>query len=985
MQDYRSFRNQTETRDSAAAPETDRVGFDRFDAKKMRYFESVLSQANGYMGIRGNFEERYSAEHLQGTYLAGVWHPDKTRVGWWKNGYPAYFGKVINAVNLIGIRVLVNGEEIDAGVQQVEAFHFALDLNTAVLTRDMVIKTASGRVRITAERFLSIADQQVAAIRYRVAPLEEDAEVLLIPYLDFNVRNQHANYDEMFWEQRAGEATKHGGVVSAKTIENAFTRQRFDVCAAMHVAHDATARKIFSETGAGYVSLSLQFHCAKGQRAQIEKLVALSTSRDTTAIKSHAQETLFGAVQRGYDALYTAHCAKMASLLDTCGIELEGDPLAEQGSRYNLLQLLCTYRGQDSRLNIGPKGFSGEKYGGAAYWDTEAFLIPFYLGIADPSVAKNLLLFRHQTLEQAKANAKKLGLSGALYPMVTFDGNECHNEWEITFEEIHRNGAIAYAIFNYVTYTGDTDFLIRYGFEMLLELSRFWVSRVHECARCRSYVIHGVTGPNEYENNVNNNWYTNRIAKWTLEYTASVAKANANTLLSLYREAEIEKFLEIAERMQLPYDGERQIFVQHDTFLDKALAPAAGIDPAQRPISHHWSWDRILRSCFIKQADVLQGMFFLEDTFERDVIRRNFEFYEPMTVHESSLSAGVHAVIAAWTGHADQAWALTLRTLRLDLDDVNRDTSDGLHITAMSGGWLAVVKGFAGMKTASGALRFAPVLPKQLKRYQFAVRYRGRVIRVGVDASGVALTLEQGDALMLSLYEQDYRLETSLHVPIQTTARLRRIRGLIFDLDGVLTDTARLHYEAWKTLAREEWGFSFTEEMNARFKGVERRACMQMLAQLMQIEMTQEQIAAYADQKNACYRKLLDDLTPASLMPQARNLLNACREQGYRTAVASASRNTRDILRRTGIYELFDTIVDGNDAIKPKPDPACFLETAARLGLEPQECLILEDSRDAVAAAVEAGFACVGVGETTLEHTVMHIDRVADLDFSRIP
>lgn len=985
MQDFRIHRNQTEYLEPCVRLETDCVRFDSFDAKKMRYYESVLSQSNGYMGIRGNFEERYSADHLQGTYLAGVWHPDKTRVGWWKNGYPEYFGKVINAVNIIGIRVLVNGEEIDAGVQEIEGFTSKLNLNNAVLTRSMVVKTASGRIRIDSTRFLSIVEQQVTAIRYSVTPLDRSCEILLIPYLDFNIRNQDTNYNEVFWEPKMGEATQTGGLVLAKSKQNPFGRPRFDVCAAMTVFGKRNAEKALFETSSGYAAMTLQYHCNANERIEIEKIIALSTSRDTQEIKQNALKTVTNAAQTGFDALHESHCAEMASLLAACGIELEGDPLAEQGIRYNLLQLLCTYRGQDSRLNIGPKGFSGEKYGGAAYWDTEAFLIPFYLGIADSSVARNLLLFRYQTLEQAKENAKKLGLSGALYPMVTFDGHECHNEWEITFEEIHRNGAIAYAIFNYVTYTGDTDFLIQYGFAMLLELSRFWASRTHESAHSRSYVMHGVTGPNEYENNVNNNWYTNRIAKWTLEYTVSVMQTYAGALSDTFSEEETKRFQEIAERMQLPYDSERQIFVQHDTFLDKALVPAAYIDPAQRPISHHWSWDRILRSCFIKQADVLQGMFFLEDAFSRDVIRRNFEFYEPMTVHESSLSAGVHAVIAAWTGHEDQAWELLLRAVRLDLDDVNRDTCDGLHITAMSGGWLAMVKGFAGMKTASGMLRFAPALPRQLRNYRFNVQYRGRVIRVCADGSGVTLVLQQGEALTVALYDREYRLETSLHIPFQAAEQPRRTRALIFDLDGVLTDTARLHYEAWKTLAKEEWGFSFTEEMNEQFKGVERRACMRILAQMMDVELQEDQVVFYADRKNAYYRKRLRDITPANLMPHARDMLNFCREQGFRTAVASASRNTREILQRTGIYDLFDTIVDGNDGLKPKPDPACFLEAAARLGAEPQECLILEDSKTAIEAAVQVGFSCVGIVEITLDHTIVHLKNVADLDFSKIP
>ena len=954
------------------------VAFDRFEAKDMRFYESILSQANGFMGIRGNFEERYSADHMQGAYLAGVWHPDKTRVGWWKNGYPEFFGKVINTVNFIGIRVLVNGEEVDAGVQPVESFQSSLDLNNAVLTRNMVVKTASGRVAIESTRFLSIAEQQICAISYRVTPLDGEAELVLIPYLDANVRNQDANYDEVFWQPGAGEAEKDGGLVCAKTVENPFSVQRFEVCAAMHVSR-REARKMFNETGLGYVSISLQYHCEKGQSAQIEKLVALATSRDTGDVKASAQQALKKATGLGFEALLSQHCDAMASLLESCHIELDGDPLAEQGIRYNLMQLLCTYRGQDSRLNIGPKGFSGEKYGGAAYWDTEAFLLPFYLGVADASVAKNLLLFRYQTLEQAKENAKKLGLSGALYPMVTFDGRECHNEWEITFEEIHRNGAIAHAIYDYVTYTGDEDFLLRYGYPILLELSRFWVSRVHWSESSKSYVMHGVTGPNEYENNVNNNWYTNRIAKWTLQYTASVMRTNEAKLATQFDAGELQRFEAIAERMMLPYDSERRVFVQHDGFLEKELISAEKIDPTQRPISHHWSWDHILRSCYIKQADVLQGMFLLEDSFSCEVIRRNFEFYEPLTVHESSLSAGVHAVVAAWARHADQAWELLLRTVRLDLDDVNHDTSDGLHITAMSGGWLAVVKGFAGMKTGSGTLQFSPVIPRKLNKYQFEVQYCDRAIRLSVDQAGVTLSLQRGKTLTVCLYGREYQLERELRVPL-LPQKENTIRALIFDLDGVLTDTARLHYEAWRTLAKDEWGFAFTEEMNERFKGVERRACMRILAQLMGIQMPEEDIVRYADLKNEHYMRLLCTITPESLMPRVRNLLQTCREQGYLTAVASASRNTCEILKRTGIYDLFDTIVDGNDVAKPKPNPACFFEAAQRLGVKPQECVIFEDASSAIEAAAEVGFPCVGVGPKELAHTLFHLERVADLD-----
>ena len=302
----------------------------------------------------------------------------------------------------------------------------------------------------------------------------------------------------------------------------------------------------------------------------------------------------------------------------------------------------------------------------------------------------------------------------------------------------------------------------------------------------------------------------------------------------------------------------------------------------------------------------------------------------------------------------------------------------------MSGGWLAVVKGFAGMKTASGSLRFAPVLPQQLKSYQFTVQYRERVIRLCVEASGVTLSLQHGDALTLAIYNREYHLACNIHVPLGNPTQSRRTKALIFDLDGVLTDTARLHYEAWRTLAQEQWDFSFTQEMNERFKGVERRACMRILAQLMGIELTQEQIIFYADQKNAYYKKLLQSITPANLTPSVRNLLNNCREQGFFTAVASASRNTQEILKRTGILDLFDTIVDGSDVERPKPDPACFLEAAARLDVEPAECLVIEDSQSAIDGATLAGFPCVGVGRKRLDQVIFQLKSCSDLDLSLI-
>lgn len=750
-------------------PDPNKIIIDYFEKSNIRYYESIMTLSNGYMGIRGNFEESFSHGSLKGTYIAGVWFPDKTRVGWWKIGYPDYYGKVINAVDYLGIKVLVDGHEIDLSKDEAIDFHYELDMETAVLLRTVTVSTPSGRVRLRSSRFLSCVQKELCCIEYSVCPLDQSAGVTLIPFLDFNVVNEDANYDETFWEINGEKCSADGGYVEAITKSNCFNTERYTVGAAMSVLTGQETLLSESIIHPGYAGLKKVYQIGKGEHARIEKLIAVVTSRDypIDEIEKRASMLAENAAKEGFSGLLQKHRELFSLRMGNCDVQLEGDVKVQQGIRYNLFQLISAYSGEDPRLNIGPKGLSGEKYGGAAYWDTEAFLIPFYLGVSEPDTARNLLLYRYNTLEQAKINAAKLGLRGALYPMATFDGNECHNEWEITFEEIHRNGAIAYAIFYYVTYTGDEQYLVDYGFRVLLEISRFWISRVHFCESKNAWLIHGVTGPNEYENNVCNNWYTNRIAKWCLSYTVDVAEKYKGILKEEYSETELDIFRTVSENIYLPYDKERQIFLQQDNFLDKELLTADSIRSEERPISQHWSWDRILRSCFIKQADVVQGLYFLHDYFGNDVVRRNLEFYEPMTVHESSLSAGVHSVVASRAGLYRLAYEMFLKTMRLDLDDINNDTSDGLHITSMSGSWLGLVQGFAGVRTTKGRLELAPYLPKQLSGYSFKIRYRGRLLQIKADPGKVYIRKLSGDDLPIVLYDNVQTLSDTIEADIQ--------------------------------------------------------------------------------------------------------------------------------------------------------------------------------------------------------------------------
>jgi maltose phosphorylase len=451
-------------------------------------------------------------------------------------------------------------------------------------------------------------------------------------------------------------------------------------------------------------------------------------------------------------------------------ITIEGDVKAQQGIRFNIFQLNQTYLGKDSRLNIGPKGFTGEKYGGSTYWDTEAYCIPFYMATKDQHVARNLLTYRYNQLDKAIENAEKLGFKNgaALYPMVTMNGEECHNEWEITFEEIHRNGAIAFAIYNFHRYTGDYSYIPEKGLEVLIGIARFWHQRATLSTHKNQYMILGVTGPNEYENNVNNNFYTNYIAKWCLEYTAEqIQKVAAEYPADHQRivakthisDFELQGWKKVADHMYFPYSEEYEVFLQQDGFLDKELVRVSDLDMSQRPINQKWSWDRILRSPYIKQADVLQCFYFFEDHFSKEELHRNFEFYESFTVHESSLSPCVHSIQAAALDKMDMAYTFYLRTSRLDLDDYNKEVEEGCHITSMAGTWMSIVEGFGGMRIKNNTLHFSPRIPKEWQGYSFKINFRNQILKVSVAQNKTNFVLEGDTEITVNVNGKEVLVE----------------------------------------------------------------------------------------------------------------------------------------------------------------------------------------------------------------------------------
>lgn len=754
---------------------------EQFKAENHKSSESIFSIGNGQVGQRANFEEDYSGATLQGSYVAGVYYPDKTKVGWWKNGYPEYFAKVLNAPNYTGIRVFIDNESLDLAGCKVLSFKRVLNMKEGTLSREFTVEMPSGKnVEVSAIRFLSMATPETGVIKYCITPLQANAEVKFVPYLDGNVENEDANWDEIFWEQIAHQIEGSEGYVVSRT-----KKTEFEVAIGMNVLASVDGKQLDqkpSNTGkTGYVEAEYTVKLNKGARLEILKYVSIlsSLNHSKDKILSESKIVLKKAVDLGFEKMIEAHKAKWAKIWEHSDIIVEGDDEAQQGIRFNIFHLNQTYTGEDERLNVGPKGFTGEKYGGASYWDTEAYCLPFFLATAPPQVSKNLLIYRYKHLDRAIENAQKLGFTdgAALYPMVTMNGEECHNEWEITFEEIHRNGAIAFAIYNYVRHTGDNAYLVDYGLEVLMAISRFWSQRIHFSEEKKKYVMLGVTGPNEYENNVNNNWYTNTIASWTMEYTLQaieyVKKADAGKYSKLvskrnFQEAEeTAKWKDIIANMHYPMLNDK-VFLQQDGYMDKEQITVDKLDPKQRPINQKWSWDRILRSCFIKQADVLQGVYLFEERYDTETIQKNFDFYEPRTVHESSLSPCVHVVLAARIGRMEKAYELYLRTSRLDIDDYNHEAHEGLHITSMAGTYMAIIEGFGGKRVKDGKLVLNPQIPANWKVFAFKILYRGSQLKIEVSENQVSISNESSVDAEVILFDKEYLIKKNEKIAAKT-------------------------------------------------------------------------------------------------------------------------------------------------------------------------------------------------------------------------
>lgn len=758
-----------------------------FEPERQRMSESIFSLGNGSMGQRGNFVEGYDSDSYHASFVAGVHTTERTRVAWWKNGFSRFTSRIPIAADWSLIKLRLVDEELDLAHWIIGRFTRQLNMQDGIYSRQMEVTSPKGHtLTIQVEHIINMAHPKLCHIKYSVTSVNYSGRLSLLPLLSAE-EDASDQPEGKVWNILRSECGRECADLWTQT-----RREDNQVCYAMtyqffknHTESSHGAIRIEKERQSGY---SLGADVKPGDRITLIKYVAVVTSLQPRVIHivEEAQQEALRAKQIGWDQLLADHSGVWHKLWQQTDVRIEGDPAAQQAIRYNIYQLYQTYRDDNPRLNIAPKGFTGERYGGNTYWNTELCCVPFFLLATPNDITRNLLLYRYNQLPQAIENARRLGFTGgaALFPQVTNSGSECHSEWEITFEEIHRNNIMVYAIAQHALMTGSLDYIRDYGLELMIAVCRFWSQRVSYSNQRHQYVILGVTGPNGYENNVDNNWYTNFSCQCCLrttllmieqlqkkQYDAELARVYAK--VNFDYATETAHWQEIIDHLYLPYDAERGVFVQNDGYLDKELKPTSALRPEERPINQHWSWDRILRSCYIKQSDVLLGLYLYDSLFNLETLRRNFEFYEPMTVHESSLSPYIHSILAARLGKLDKAYEHFIHSCRLDLDDYNNEADQGLHITSMPGSWLAIVQGFGYFHLTDYHIpSFSPVLPPQWRSYQFQVYFRHAtfVVKVGPE---VAVTLQGDLPQEVMIYDQHYHLQPgeTIQCPIKPSER----------------------------------------------------------------------------------------------------------------------------------------------------------------------------------------------------------------------
>ena len=726
--------------------------------------ESVFSLGNEYMGVRGYAEEGVGAQSMRGSYFNGIYEEIDLEKSY--KGIVTKTHFMVNSVDWLYTEIRAGDETLDMAAAEISNFRRELDMRDGSLKRSFDWHTRAGTViHLEFSRFLSMENPR-CGFQKMTFNASQAIELTVVIANSFN--SGHGWNKKVYWDMEQREWLENGAAVQARTVR---TGQQVFSGFSWKASEGAVHSRSEGKKSAGFeITLSLKAN----SEAWIEKSVYNYAVKERNSVASEvwkpAMAVLAGGLPSFDDALEQQR-KYWAAFWENADIRIEGDSLNQQGIRFCVFQMHQTYHGYDPFNNIGAKGLTGEAYNGHAFWDTETYCLPFYL-FSNHQAARNLLEYRYATLEQAKERARMLDCRGSCYPVATLNGEEACNLWQHASLQFQPSTGVAYGIAHYVKLSGDTDFLYGHGAEMLVEISRFLESRGGWNNDQTGFGFYAVMGPDEFHMMVNHNCYTNFMAKKTFEYTGQTLREMEKNAPEKYAalcaktgltDSERKTFARCAEKMIILYDETTKLYEQHERYFSLPHIEISKIPVTDFPLYHNWSYDRIYRTDMIKQPDVLMFMFLYAQEFPAEVKLKNYEFYEPNTIHESSLSPSIHSIFAAELGKPADAFRFFGFATRMDLDNYNRNTSEGLHTTSIAAAWMNIVYGFGGLRSDGAELALNPTLPRQWTGYEFRILYRNEHIRVKVSETGVELSVSGSvkEAIPLVVYGKRFLLDSA--------------------------------------------------------------------------------------------------------------------------------------------------------------------------------------------------------------------------------
>ena len=736
--------------------------------------ETTFALSNGYIGTRGTFEEAYPFDidtGLEGNFVNGFYESEHIRYGEANFGSPLLSQSLLNLPNLKETRVLLDGELFSMKEGSVEEYKRTLHMKEGVLERTLVWTSPKGKkTKIRISRLVSFARKNIMVIRYEVTPLNYSGSIEFVSKLSADVENHTRKTNPIVdygpfgrrLEKRNLWAKEYRLYYEGETIGSHLTM----ACGSAHtiLSQKETVKADWkADMGELEASLSCTLEGTEGESIVLEKFICYTTQLDMPKeeLEVFVAEELNRARQEGYSCLEERQKEYMESFWKIADVRIKGNEALQQGIHFNLFHIIQS-AGRDGRTGMGAKGLSGEGYEGHYFWDTEMYVLPV-LVYTEPEAARHLLDYRYSTLDQARSRARILGHEkGALYPWRTINGEEASTYYPLGSAQYHINGDISYALSLYLQVTGDVEYLKEKGAEILIETARVWAD-VGSFAKCKGgkYCICDVTGPDEYNVLVDNNFYTNLMARENLrdavnavEYLETHAPECLKALEEKLEFSTEETLLwkEIIEKMYFPYDEERQVYPMDDGFMMRKPWDENKIPPEKRA----WLYENyhplfIMRHRMSKQADAILGMYLHSNLFTKEEIKRNYDFYQEVTLHHSSLSTCIFGIVACSIGYLEEGYEYFSQSARMDLDDYHNNFYAGIHAANMAGTWQAIVNGFAGVRCQNSKLTFEPSIPKEWEEYAFRLRFRGTLLEIQISKKEAKFTVIEGTAIQFSV------------------------------------------------------------------------------------------------------------------------------------------------------------------------------------------------------------------------------------------